>query len=143
MVQIVTAIDAMPKPMRARVEAAEQDRLPLLQPAWFREGVDTLIIGARQHGKTWNAMQWVLDRDTAEQRVLIVRDTSHARSLKRQHDLTADDPRIISWRQARNDHSRRHGVTYGIDGAEEMLAVILGLTALPAMLTIGTSAPEG
>lgn len=111
-------------------------------PSDFVEGVEHLVYGDRQHGKTWLAMRWLLDAAEDEERVLIVRDTNYAAELRTRYGLPNNDPRIVSWRQAKDlarGRSATRRVRFGIDDAGEILSMLLGITDL-RLVTVGTAA---
>lgn len=133
------ALALNPDPDRARELFARTEAEHLRFP--FREGVDHLIYGIRQEGKTTLAMEWLLDPEFTHRRRLVVLNRAIELDLKRQHGLRSDDPRILSWRQLK-DRGPEKGVEYGFDELLPMLVELLGLAELPHLVTIGIASPS-
>lgn len=106
------------------------------------EGVEHLVFGDRQHGKTWLAMRWLTEAPEGEERVLIVGTVRQAEHLREQYGMTRNDPRVISWRQLASHRRGRStaNVRYGIDDVHAIIADVLALQEL-RLLTVLTAGP--
>jgi hypothetical protein len=118
-----------------RLHFANQDRRQL-EPEWYRDGPEHVIIGGRQEGKTTLAIKWLIDGiHNSIERVLIVHNDDYARQLKADNHFAANDPRIISYRQLLNSGARK-GVEYGIDEMVTILTSLLKLNETPHLVTV-------
>lgn len=124
-----------------RIARSAEERAQVMRED-FVEGVEHLVFGDRQHGKTWLAMRWLTEAPEGEERVLIVGTVQRAELLREQYGLARNDPRVISWRQLASHRRGRSTskVRYGIDDAHAILADMLALQEL-RLLTVLTAGP--
>ncbi|MBW8025301.1 hypothetical protein EOG37_01225 [Clavibacter michiganensis subsp. michiganensis] len=141
---IGSPLDISPDPSRAAALAQAREYHRRVDSPRFLDGPEHVLVGQRAEGKTTLAVRWLLAAPLGIKRVLIVYDERIARNLKREHDLPADDDRIISFRSLTRSGGRRPtdpAIEYGIDDSVHVLAELLHLPAMPHLVTVGTAAP--
>jgi hypothetical protein len=130
------ASDAERRARIAQVEAAHVR----MEPDGWRDGAVHVITGARQHGKTTMAAQWLADAPEGVARVLLVDSEIVASEVRHVLGLPTRDRSVRSWRRFLDGHEHlRPGVEYGIDDVTQFAAAALRTRELPHMLTVGTA----
>ncbi|MGX9348144.1 hypothetical protein [Microbacterium sp. KNMS] len=140
---------AKPEPAhveRLRRAKAWAEENAALMPVGFRDGAAHVIVGERQTGKSRLAVEWLRSAPEGVTRVLVTFSAQLAEIRKQEAGLPRSSRQVVSYRQLLNDQAKRdrsksEAVQYAIDDACVILADLLGLDALPHMLTVCVAEP--